>query len=162
MKLYRHLILAVAVFSVTVSLNTTPGLAEGNATKPGEALSLGEPDILWLWGEVNSIDSDKGIISVKYLDYETDTEKEAVIYADAKTTYENAKSLTDIKPKDIVSVDYVTGAQGSSIARNISVERPEDTQAMGEGTALDEELKPLAAGDVTLPQEEAAEDNIKQ
>jgi hypothetical protein len=162
MKLYRYLILAIAVFSVTVSLNTAPGLAEGNAAKPDETLSLGEPDILWLWGEVNSIDSGKGIISIKYLDYETDTEKEAVIYADDKTTYENAKSLTDIKPKDIVSVDYVTGAQGSSIARNISVERPEDTQAMGEGTALDEELKPPAAGDVTLPREEAAEDNIKQ
>jgi len=158
MKSYRYFIPAIAVLFGMVLLNTVPILAQNKTVQQGEDLSLGEPDILWLWGEVNSVDLEKGMISVKYLDYETDTEKDAVIYVDDKTTYENAKAITDIKPKDIVSIDYVAGAQGSSIARNVSVEKPEDIQATGEGTVADEDLKPAVTPDTALPSEGAVED----
>jgi hypothetical protein len=158
MKLYRYLIPVIVAFSIVVLFNTSLSLAQNKTATQDEALSLGEPDILWLWGEVNSVDLEKGMISVKYLDYETDTEKDAVIYVDDKTAYENAKAIVDIKPKDIVSIDYVTGAQGSSIAKNISVEKPEDTQAMGEGRVADEDLKPAVTSDTALPGEGAVED----
>jgi hypothetical protein len=157
MKLYRYLILIITAFSMAVLFNIPLSLAQNNTATQSEALLLGEPDILWLWGEVILIDVEKGIISVKYLDYETDTEKEAVIYVDDKTTYENAKAIIDIKPKDIVSIDYITGAQGSSIARNVSVEKPEDIQATGEGTAADEGLKPAVMPDTALTGEGAIE-----
>lgn len=109
--------------------------------------SAAEPDILWLWGEVAAVDADRGVITVKYLDYETDTEKEAAIYADEKTTYENVSSIADIKAKDIVSVDYVTGAQGSNVARNISVEKPEEIQPVAESPAAEEAPKAVPSAE---------------
>lgn len=92
----------------------------------GDVLSSGGSDILWLWGEVTAVDAQKRQLSVKYLDYDMDAEKEAVIKADDKTTYENANSFADIKVSDTVSVDYVTGPDGAYLARHISVERPQD------------------------------------
>ncbi|MEI6631033.1 MAG: hypothetical protein WCL25_00250 [bacterium] len=152
MKSYKYLILSVAIVTVWLLLSAGPTLAQD------DAINLGEPDVLWLWGEVSSIDVAKGIISVKYLDYETDTEKEAVIFVDENTTYENAQAIIDIKPKDIVSIDYVLGAQGSSVARNISVEKPEDTQAIGEGTAVEESLKSEVAADAAIPRGDSTVD----
>jgi len=84
-----------------------------------------EPDIQWLWGEALSVDTQKNEIQVKYLDYETEQEKEATVIVDDKTTYENIKSLSDIKIKDTLSIDYVVSPEGKNIARNISIEKPE-------------------------------------
>jgi hypothetical protein len=93
-----------------------------------------ETEIQWLWGDVVSVDIPKGEITVKYLDYDADEEKEAVINIDEKTYFDNAKSIEDIKVQDTVSVDYKTGSDGRSIAKNISVEKPET-----EGIASPEE-----------------------
>jgi len=144
--LVAWLIISVAASSLALSLL----LAQEKKSSAQADLSAGEPDILWLWGEVSAVDTDKGVITVKYLDYETDTEKEAAIYADEKTAYENASSIADIKPKDIVSVDYVSGAQGSNIARNISVEKPEEMQPAAEGAAAEEAPK-AAANEASVP-----------
>lgn len=91
-----------------------------------------EPEMQWIWGEVVSIDAVNNSITVKYLDYESDTEKEIAIAADDKTTYENAKSLSEIKPKDTVSIDYLSSPGSKSLAKNISVEKPEDNSLGGE------------------------------
>jgi hypothetical protein len=101
---------------------------------------------------VISIDGQKGELAVKYLDYETDQEKEIVIGTDDKTAYENARSLVDIKPKDTLSIDYVVNAEGKNIAKNISLEQPETTApAAGEkkSAAPDNEV-------ITMPESEAA------
>jgi hypothetical protein len=79
----------------------------------------------WLWGEVLGIDAQNRTISVKYLDYETDQEKEIVISVDEKTNYENINSLEDLKAMDTVSIDYVVSAEGKNIVQNIGVEKPE-------------------------------------
>ena len=84
-----------------------------------------EPDVQWLWGEVVSVDTVSKTIVLKYLDYETDAEKQASVGVDEKTSYENIKSLDEIKPKDTLSVDYIVNSEGKNIAQNISVERPE-------------------------------------
>lgn len=84
-----------------------------------------EPETMWLWGEVISADIQKNELLVKYLEYETDLEKEITITVDDKTTYENIKSLTDIKPNDTVSIDYIVNPEGKNIAKNISLEKPE-------------------------------------
>jgi len=93
-----------------------------------------EPDIQWLWGEALSVDAQKNEIVVKYLDYETEQEKEATVILDDKTTYENIKSLSEIKIKDTLSIDYVVSPEGKNIAKNISIEKPEppaETQGKG-------------------------------
>lgn len=82
-------------------------------------------DMQWLWGEVSSIDIQKGELSVQYLDYDTDQDKEVTVEADDKTTYENVSSLIDIKPGDTVSVDYLSFPDEKNVAKKISVEKPE-------------------------------------
>ncbi len=79
----------------------------------------------WVWGEIVSVDAAKNEFTIKYLDYETDQEKEMVLAADNKTAYENAQSLADIQPKDTLSIDYIVTADGKNIAKNISVEKAE-------------------------------------
>jgi len=84
-----------------------------------------DSDIQWLWGEVLSGDFQKNELVIKYVDYDTDIEKEVVVMVSDKTTYENVKSLLEIKPRDMVSIDYTVDSQGRNIAKNISVEKPE-------------------------------------
>lgn len=87
-----------------------------------------EPDIQWLWGEVLYTDIQNKDILVKYLDFESDQEKEINIDVDEKTTFENIKSFDEIKTKDNVSVDYTINADGKNIAKNIVVEKSEEMQ----------------------------------
>ncbi len=89
-----------------------------------------ESDIQWLWGEVSSVDLQKNEIGVKYLDYETDTEKEIKIITDDKTTYEGSNSINDIKVNDIISVDYTFSPDGKHIAKLISIEKLDEKQEL--------------------------------
>ena len=105
-----------------------------------------ENETQWLWGEVVSVDPEKNEMLIKYIDYETDQEKEVTIEIDEKTTYENAKSLIDIKPQDTVAVDYIINPDGKNIAGNISLEKLEGQKSTYE------EVPPLdmtAAGNAT-------------
>ena len=102
-----------------------------------------ESEVQWLWGEVVSVDTLTGQMTVKYLDYETDTEKEISININDQTSFENAKSLAEIKAQDTVSVDYTTNPEGKNIAKNISVERNEDIQTPpGESTQEEPQTAP--------------------
>jgi len=94
-------------------------------TIPAETAPSGESETQWLWGEVASVDAAAGKITVKYLDYDTDTEKQMEIISDAKTTFDNVKGLDEIKPQDTVSIDYAAGPIGAIIAKHISVEKIE-------------------------------------
>lgn len=85
-----------------------------------------ESDILWLWGEVSTVEAQNKTIAVKYFDYETDQEKEITVIADSKTIFDNLKSLDELKPLDTVSIDYIVQADGKNIAKNISLEKPEE------------------------------------
>lgn len=83
----------------------------------------------WLWGEVLTLDAQNKMLVVKYLDYETDQEKEIAIGVNDKTAYENIKSIDELKPKDAVSIDYLVTADGKNIAKNISLEKAESSAA---------------------------------
>jgi len=79
----------------------------------------------WAWGEVTNLDDQAKTLTLKYLDYETDQEKELVLAVDEKTTYENIKDFGEIKVKDALSVDYAAGLGDKYIAKNISLESPD-------------------------------------
>jgi hypothetical protein len=98
-------------------------------------------EIQWIWGEVVSVDQAAKVFAVKYLDYDTDMEKQMTMSVDEKTGFENSKSLADMKIQDTVSVDYIIGADGKNIARNISVEKIEDI-----GDAEESALTPEKVG----------------
>ena len=105
-----------------------PAKAEATTTATPAAEAKTEPEIQWVWGEVVSTNPVNNELLVKYVDYDTDSEKEITISTDDKTTYENAKSIDEIKVRDSVSVDYAVSADGKNLAKNISLEKPEVTE----------------------------------
>src|SRR4030042_4617267 len=72
-----------------------------------EPAAIVASDLQWLWGEVVSVDTPNKMLVVKYLDYDTDTEKEIAITTDEQTSFESIKSLEEVNLGDTVSVDYV-------------------------------------------------------
>ncbi|MCM8800691.1 MAG: hypothetical protein NC912_01540 [Candidatus Omnitrophica bacterium] len=84
-------------------------------------------DVQWVWGEVVSVDTNTKTIILKYLDYETDVEKEIILNTDENTQYENCDSLNQIKPADTISVDYIISPEGKNLAKYVVLEKPENT-----------------------------------
>jgi hypothetical protein len=115
-----------------------------------------EADILWLWGEVSSLDTQNKTLLVKYFDYETDQEKEMVVATDSKTIYENIKSFDEIKPQDTVSIDYIVSPEGKGIAKNISVEKPEGEGVPQSSSVPEMQPKPAAQDETMSGLPEAA------
>lgn len=86
--------------------------------------SVNEPeDIKWVWGEVAAIDTAGASIKVKFLDYETDSEADAVFSIDKDTVFENIVSLKDVKIGDSVGIDYNIDKDGKNVIKSISVEK---------------------------------------
>lgn len=124
MKYKNFLILCLAVSFLSTGITFTFSQEQDPQKQvPPEAQAGSEPQ--WLWGEVASVDNQKGELLVQYLDYDTDLEKEVNISVDGKTAYENTDSLIDIKPGDAVSIDFLSFSDGRNIAKKISVEKPE-------------------------------------
>lgn len=111
----------------TADTNTIPALVPSvEQATPQE--SSDSPNTQWVWGEVTGVDAQNKSVSLKYLDYETDQEKDMAIATDELTNYDNAKSLGEIQPKDNISVDYVV-KDGKNIAKTIGLEKAENAPA---------------------------------
>jgi len=103
-------------------------------TENPEAADVAKPvSTEWIYGEVNSVDIAGKFLTLTYLDYDTDIEKQAAIYCSGNTVFENVKSLEEIKPQDMVSVDYIIGADSKNSAVSISVEKPEAAEDIDVG-----------------------------
>ena len=95
-------------------------------------------DTQWAWGEVTNIDSQAKTVTIKYLDYEADQEKDLILVIDDKTTFENIKGLDELKIKDTLSIDYTTGPDNRNIAKNISLEKTDALSDVPAQTAKEE------------------------
>jgi hypothetical protein len=124
----RKIAVILGITGLCFMLNTglTLGQEPPEAKEPSSAATQekNEPDTQWVWGEVASIDAQDKVLTLKYLDYDTDEEKELLLAVDDLTGYENVQSLEEIKVKDFLSVDYISG-DGKNTARSISLEKPE-------------------------------------
>ncbi|MDP2940979.1 MAG: hypothetical protein Q8N85_01815 [Candidatus Omnitrophota bacterium] len=136
-EIFPALILAVlslffgasAVFSQEPAAPASANAAavdSANITSPAVS-SPAEAETQWQYVEVVSVDPQKKEILAKYIDYETDEVKQITLSADDKTTYENVISISEIKPLDTAGVDYIVAPDGKSLARNISVEKAQET-----------------------------------
>ncbi len=115
------MVIAVIAFAEEPAVaSTSPIVATANQQEASKSA-----DTQWAWGEVTNLDVQAKTFTLKYLDYETDQEKELILAIDDKTTFENIKSLDEIKIKDTLSIDYVAGADNKNIAKNISLEKPD-------------------------------------
>jgi biopolymer transport protein ExbD len=146
MKTKTSLILAMTVSLIFIGRGVTFGQEQAKTqTMQADESALEtqtEPEIQWAWGEVLSVDNQRNEFMVKYLDYETDQEKQMTISVDEKTNYENVKSLNDIKPLDTAGIDYIITPEGRNIAKNVSIENLES--AKPEGQAVESPALPAA------------------
>ena len=141
MKRDLNLVLGISAFLILASCGIA--ISQEAAEKGGAVPETqNEPEMQWVWGEVTNLDAQNKTVTVKYLDYETDQEKELTLVIDDKTTFENVKSFDEIKLKDAVSVDYMAGQEGKNTAKNISVESPETTKTEGASMEKPESMKP--------------------
>ena len=115
------------------------------------AQEANEINMQWVWGEVVSLDSQAKTLILKYLDYETDQEKELALVIDEKTTYENIKSFDEIKVKDILSIDYAAGPEDKNVAKNISLEKPDNLPPVAPAQAI-KDAKPVLAQPIAQPE----------
>jgi len=131
MKLKRILGVSVLLITITtfVAFAQEPDVsAPAVSTMPADlapAPMQNEDNTQWAWGEVTNLDDQDKTLTLKYLDYETDQEKELLLAVDEKTTYENIKSFDEIKVKDTLSVDYTADPGDKYTAKNISLETPD-------------------------------------
>jgi len=115
------LILAVSGLALSEDRITAP--QAGTTISPHDNSDL---NTQWVWGEVIGVDAPGKTLTLKYLDYETDQEKEIALAVEDSTTYDNVKSLEEIRLKDNLSIDYVS-KDGKNIAKSISLEKSEST-----------------------------------
>ncbi len=100
-----------------------------NVSESSESAAVSEPvSTEWIYGEVNFVDIAGKFLTLTYLDYDTDIEKQSTVYCAENTVFENVKSLEEIKPQDMVSIDYVVGTDSRNSAVSISVEKPESAE----------------------------------
>jgi len=156
-------IIAVFVFTVLITVTTLIAFAaeevtvgvENPVVSPAEsaasvstpqAPSQNENDTQWVWGEVVNLDNAVKTITLKYLDYETDQEKDIVLVVDEKTTFENIKNFDEIKIKNTLSIDYAVGPDGKNIAKNIGLESPDSSAVVpaqaGDTKQVDTQVAP--------------------
>ncbi len=125
-------------FIILIMVTTLIAFAEEPVTAPAgspaapvdqQAAPKTENETQWAWGEVTNLDAQAKTLTLKYLDYETDQEKDLVLTVDEKTVFENIKSFDEIKINDTLSIDYTVGADGKNIAKNINFEKPDSSPA---------------------------------
>lgn len=125
-------------FIILIMITALAAFAQEPAAAPADQAAVpaeqqegskSENDTQWAWGEVTSLDAPAKTLTLKYLDYETDQEKDLVLTVDEKTVFENIKSLDEIKVNDTLSIDYTVGADGKNTAKNINFEKPDSSPA---------------------------------
>jgi hypothetical protein len=125
----RNLVPVCAVV-VTMMFVSVSAAWSQEAPVPASEQTRSNSEPQWLWGEIEAVNAQAKTVQVKYLDYDTDIEKELVITVDDKTKFENAKGLEEIKAQDTVSVDYLSGSDGKNLALAVSVEKLEDMETV--------------------------------
>jgi len=119
-------------------------------------------ELQWVWGEITDLEEHDRTITLKYLDYEVDQEKEMVLSVDQDTVFENVKGFNDLKLKDALSVDYLTGSDNVNIAKNISLDKPEDLATVSSSeNAADGSVSLDSGGFVADPAVESVTDPQK-
>lgn len=139
MKRKTFPIFAITAFCLLASAGYV--FSQEGAAPGEEAQARGEDEYQWVWGEVVSVNPRENEVLVSYVDYEADQEKQMTVSADENTKYENLGSISDIKPQDTISIDYVVSREGKNLAKNISLEKPETEPAPGDEPAPPEGLE---------------------
>lgn len=88
------------------------------------AAPMQEEGISWVWGEVKGVDATASALTVTYMDYQTNEEKDLSLAVDPQTEFEGVKDLGEVKLGDTASIDYIV-KDGKNIVKHISIEEME-------------------------------------
>jgi hypothetical protein len=132
MALLKSFLFQAMVLSLGLGLAFAQGEEEG---AKGFNQELKDLDVKWALGEVMNVDLENKIISIKYLDYEDGGEKDISVLIAPETIFENIESLEEIKPQDYLSLDYVLTQDGKNISKNISLDKPKETESIEKAEA---------------------------
>ncbi len=127
-------ILSIFIFSTNIATWAQEDKAIEStqvATSDDSILELESPeeyklriqDLRWVWGEVLKVDINNKQLSISYLDYNSDTARDALFLFEEDSKFENITSLEDIKIGDSAGVDYYIDDAGSNIIKSISIEK---------------------------------------
>jgi len=144
------------IFAQESAVTTAPDQTVITSNQP--ASSPKETDLQWAWGEVTNLDNQAKTITLKYLDYEIDQEKEMVLAVDEKTTFENIKDFNELKLKDTLSIDYIVGADNLNIAKHVSFEKPDISSSVAPETAVPDLAQPAAQSETPVDSSIAAKE----
>ncbi|MFA6357804.1 MAG: hypothetical protein WCY09_03950 [Candidatus Omnitrophota bacterium] len=128
------IMVSCAVFAEEAAVTPTDSVVIAPVVTPNQQVAVPQEksDTQWAWGEVTNLDNQSKALTIKYLDYETDQEKELILIVDDKTTFENINSFNELKLKDTLSIDYAISADNKNIAKNISLEKPDAVPPVAE------------------------------
>ena len=130
------LILGFAFFGISYA-EDAPMPAAAGAVVPA-------PEAQEAYGEVVSVDAAAASIAITEYDYEKDEDVNNTYTVDSAATYENVKSLGEVKVGDWVALTIKPQAEGKNIATSVYVERYD----VGEEAA---QPAPTSAPAVTQP-----------
>lgn len=119
-----------------------------------EAGPVGE-NVSWVWGEVKSVDYSSSSLTILYMDYQTDDERELALTVNQDTKFEGISDFNSLKAGDTAGIDYVTDID-KNIAKNISVEKLEEPPETSSSQSPS-----LVRPDETAPREVQAEQKAK-
>ena len=100
------------------------------ALTPINSVAQDEDQFLYSYGEVLSVAQDQ--IMVREFDYATGEEKDVVYYITADTILDSVESVDQIKPSDLVDVEFMVSEDGKNIAKEILVDKIEDYEEIDE------------------------------
>ena len=89
-----------------------------------------EEQVFYSYGEVLSVI--QGQIMVREFDYATGEEKDVVYYITTDTILDSVESADQIKPSNLVDVEFTVSEDGKNIAKEILVDRIEDYEEVDE------------------------------
>lgn len=143
---------AIIILGTTqiVFAEDAPSIDQTTITSSQQPDLAKETDMQWAWGEVTNLDNQANTVTLKFLDYETDQEKELVLAVDEKTTFENIKDFSELKLKDTLSIDYVIEADNKNIAKNISFEKPDVSSADLPKTTVSDLVQPTVESEIPV------------
>lgn len=134
------------VVALCIALGAGVGPVWSSEISEESAVSIAENyDVDWIWGDV--VSKTASSVTIKYLDYEDDMEKQMTIQVDANTQYENVASLDEIEPQDTLSIDYVMQENGDGLAQLVSKEEVMPADIEETGAALEGDILEPAADD---------------
>ena len=140
-------VLLSGVFLSLASLVLAQEKPEIPAQDTPVAVSLDEENVSWVWGEVKAIDQSLSTVTVVYMDYQSDEEKDLLLSINSETKFEGVTDINSLKTGDTAGIDYEIRT-GKNIAKNISVEKLE---AIPEAASSEQPVS-VTAADTTAGQ----------